>query len=240
MPHRLLCGIFFCAGIAAVETLNLWDVLCIKMHVAMRYNPHKHHRRSIRLEGYDYALPGLYFLTICCNGRACLFGAVTDGKMILNEPGKIADKYWNEIPDHFPDAILYEYVVMPNHIHGIIELTTNPAVGANKYSPYNVNHHFPGNMEMLGSRANDYSPLRDGSILFRSPSRTIGSIVRGYKIGMIKWFRQNMADDFPGSVPVWQRNYHEHIIRDEVSYNRIADYIINNPARWAEDRFYVL
>lgn len=229
----------FFAGDGTVENLNLCDVLCVKVHVAMRYNPHKYHRRSVRLEGYDYALPGLYFLTICCNDRACLFGAVAARKMILNEPGKIADKCWNEIPDHFLDAVLHEYVVMPNHIHGIIELTTNPAVGANNHSPDNMDDPSSGNMEMSDLRANDYSPLRDGSILFRSPSRTIGSIVRGYKIGVTKWFRQNMADDFPAPTPVWQRNYHEHIIRDEVSYNRIADYIINNPARWTEDRFYV-
>jgi REP element-mobilizing transposase RayT len=87
------------------------------------YTPHLHHRRSIRLKGYDYSQPGLYFITICCQDRACLFGNVMDGEMKLNDAGKITDEYWMEIPKHFPNTVLHEHIVMPNHIHGIIELT---------------------------------------------------------------------------------------------------------------------
>lgn len=138
-------------------------------------------------------------------------------RMVLNDAGKIANECWLKIPEHFPNAVLHEYIIMPNHVHGIIELTET--VGANQYSP-DTN----GAKNVLG--ANVDSPLR-------SPSKTIGSIVRGYKIGVTKWFRTN-AD----IKNVWQRNYYEHIIRDEQSYQRIAEYIINNPAKWLDDKFY--
>jgi REP element-mobilizing transposase RayT len=178
-------------------------------------------RKSIRLKGYDYSQAGLYFITICCQDRACLFGDVVNGKIGLNVAGKIANECWLEIPEHFPNVILHEYIVMPNHIHGIIELTE--IVGAKNFSLHQHSPHHTG--------ANDFSPLL---IPFVSPSRTIGSIVRGFKIGVTKWMRQNT--DFE---TVWQRNYHEHIIRNEQSYQTISDYIINNPAKWADDKFYL-
>jgi len=204
------------------------------------YNPNIHHRRSIRLKGYDYAQAGLYFITICCQYRKCLFGevaVVTVGannhspnttpqnppsishspKMILNDAGKIAVQCWLEIPQHFPNVILHEYIVMPNHIHGIIELITD--------------HNFVHDE----IRANDDSPRQ--MQLFKSPSKTIGSIVRGFKIGVTKWIRNHNAGKFPPQQPVWQRNYYEHIIRNEQAYQRISDYIINNPAKWAKDKF---
>jgi REP element-mobilizing transposase RayT len=96
----------------------------------MSYNPNIHHRRSIRLKGYDYSQAGLYFVTICVQNRECVFGKIADNEMILNDVGRVAQQCWLEIPQHFPHAILHEYVVMPNHIHGIVEL-----VGAKKFSP---------------------------------------------------------------------------------------------------------
>src|ERR1035437_1338664 len=89
----------------------------------MQYNPKIHHRRSIRLKGYDYSQEGMYFITICVQDRECLFGEIVQQIMILNDAGKIAEQCWLSIPEHFPNAILHEYVVMPNHIHGIIELS---------------------------------------------------------------------------------------------------------------------
>lgn len=117
-----------------------------------KYNPNIHHRRSIRLKGYDYAQAGLYFITICCQNRACLFGDVVDGKMILNDAGKIANDCWLEIPNHFPNEVLHEYIVMPNHIHGIIEF-----VGANNYSPHNTDVN-----DNYGTK--NISPLNTGAI----------------------------------------------------------------------------
>lgn len=103
----------------------------------MPYNPNIHHRRSIRLKGYDYSQAGLYFVTICCHNRMHLFGNVVNGGMELNDAGKIADACWMEIPNHFPNAVLHEYIVMPNHVHGIVELKTDinvVFVGAENFS----------------------------------------------------------------------------------------------------------
>lgn len=97
-----------------------------------KYNPEKHHRRSIRLQGYDYSQAGLYFVTICTHNREYLFGNIANGEMIWNDMGKIANEYWLEIPNHFPNAVLHEHIVMPNHTHGIIELTD---VGASHVMP---------------------------------------------------------------------------------------------------------
>mgnify|MGYP001949967121 CR=1 FL=1 len=187
------------------------------------YNPQMHNRRSIRFKGYDYTQAGLYFITICCQNRACLFGEIENGKMMLNDAGAIANDCWLNIPNHFPNAILHEYVIMPNHVHGIIEL-----VGANHHSP-ETELHLPKNKKNNNSvigdnRAKNVSPLR-------SPSKTVGSVVRGFKIGVTKWMRQN-TDTFY----IWQRNYWEHIIRDDKSHENISQYIINNPTKWNNDK----
>jgi REP element-mobilizing transposase RayT len=175
----------------------------------MTYNPNIHHRKSIRLPGYDYSQAGAYFITICTYNRLSLFGEIINGEMFLNAAGMTAQQCWNAIPEHFPVVELGEFVVMPNHVHGIIHITQN--VGAKNFLPL---------------RANNYSPQH-------GTSKTIGSMVRGFKIGVTKWFRHNTDIQ-----TVWQRNYHEHIIRNEESYLKIADYIQANPLRWQEDRYY--
>ena len=185
----------------------------------MSYNPNIHHRRSIRLKGYDYSQSGLYFITICCENRECRFGKIENDKMILNEAGKIADDCWLEIPGHFPNAILHEHIVMPNHVHGIVELTDATNVGAENFLP-------------LQSKHNEFQKIIP---------RSIGSIVKGFKIGVTKWFRKNDNVGVENFQPlqIWQRNYHEHIIRNEQSYQTISNYIINNPAKWNDDKFYI-
>lgn len=232
------------------------------------YTPHLHHRRSIRLKGYDYSQPGLYFITICCQDRACLFGNVMDGEMKLNDAGKITDEYWMEIPKHFPNTVLHEHIVMPNHIHGIIELTNVRAenipprqiestssewaepVGAKNFSPLQSPQQSPPEWaknispQPIESTSPIWAknispkqtPQQTENISSRpvSPSKTIGSVVRGFKIGVTKWMRQH-TDIYH----VWQRNYYEHIIRNEKSYLRIAEYIINNPATWKEDKLFL-
>jgi REP element-mobilizing transposase RayT len=223
----------------------------------MPYNPNIRHRRSIRLKGYDYSQAGLYFITICCDNRICLFGNVVNGEMELNDAGKIADACWMEIPNHFPNAVLHEHIVMPNHVHGIVELvgakhfspdmpdTPNASNTPNEYFPDNnrVKHFSPDmpDTSNTSNTSNEYFPDSNrakGFSPLRSPSKTIGSVVRGFKIGVTKWFRNTMADDFPPQRQVWQRNYHEHIIRNEQSYQTISNYIINNPIKWADDKFY--
>ena len=143
----------------------------------MKFNPTLHHRRSIRLKGYDYSQAGLYFVTICVQNHQCIFGQIKNGEMMLNENGQIVQMVWNELPQHYNHIELGEFVIMPNHIHGIIVI--NPPVGA------------------------------------------------GFKPAPT------------GGKKLWQRNYWEHIIRNEQSHQRIADYIANNPVNWGNDEFFM-
>ena len=175
-------------------------------------------RRSVRLRGYDYSQAGAYFITICAQNRRCLFGSIAEGTMALNDAGRAVAACWLQIPDHFPHVELDEYVVMPNHIHGIVII-----VGANNYSPVQSNHDSP-------VQSNNHSPLQKHPT---GTARTIGSMVRGFKIGVTQWYRQR-------SVPskIWQRNYWDHIIRNESELNRIRQYILNNPMQWEQDSLY--
>jgi Transposase and inactivated derivatives len=143
-------------------------------------------------------------VTICTQNRECLFGEIVDKEMILNDAGRVAEKCWNDIPIHFPHVELDEWVMMPNHIHGILSI-----VGAKNFSPL------------------QQPPTRKT----RGTSKTIGSITRGFKIGVTKWMRQNNVIHH-----VWQRNYYEHIVRNENEFNRIREYIVNNPIQWEFDR----
>ena len=188
-----------------------------------------HNRRSIRLKGYNYSQSGLYFVTICTLKKQYIFGDIENGKMVLSPEGIVVGQCWNEIPEHFPNVVLHDFVIMPNHIHGIIEITdaettgvkhaeTTSNVGAKNVSP--LQHvHTPQSHASIGSYER---PRPTGT------SRTVGSIVRGFKIGVTK----NI-----GFSP-WQRNYYETIIRNDNSYKTIVQYIEQNPAKWESDRFY--
>ena len=154
------------------------------MNTKTRYNPDKHHRRSIRLCGYDYAQEGLYFVTVCCRDKACLFGEIVDGEMILNPAGRMVEKCWLDIPKHFPHVVLHDYIIMPNHVHGIIELTDVVAGATNV-------------------RAKNFSPLPRQS-QFRSPSKTIGSIVRGFKIPFGNAIITNISSAMPNRTKTLQ------------------------------------
>lgn len=186
-------------------------------------------RRSIRWFAYDYAQAGAYFVTICTHGHLCLFGRVVDGAMQLNATGQAVASCWRAIPAHYPDIVLEAFVVMPNHVHGILMISSN--VGANNHSPVGGRAH---------TGANDYSPLPTDEpaaapmhrriVRARGTSRTVGAIVRGFKIGVTKWMRQN-AD----VRDVWQRNYYEHVIRGEEQFSHIRRYIEGNPANWMLD-----
>ncbi|MFA5984901.1 MAG: transposase [Methylococcaceae bacterium] len=192
----------------------------------MTYRPNSHHRKSIRLQGYDYSQAGMYFITLCTHDRLPLFGEIVEAEMILNNAGIEAEKCWCAIPEHFPSVTLNEFVIMPNHIHGIIAIAAN-YVGANNYLPLNDGTG-SGAKDLLRLHSNKLQPLKHGT------SRTIGSIVRGFKIGVTKWYRANTDVH-----DVWQRNYYEHIIRSEDSYLKIAEYIQNNPLQWQEDNYYI-
>jgi len=176
--------------------------------VKTQFDPDRHHRRSIRLKGYDYTQPGAYFITICTRDRVCLFGEVIDGEMRLNPLGEIVRQCWWAIPEHFSHVVLDEFVVMPNHVHGIIVIMATHDVGATHASPLRVRP--------------------------RGPQRqSIASIVGSIKSAAAK--RINEYRGTPGA-PVWQRNYYEHVVRDDQPLNHIREYIATNPLRWHLDR----
>jgi REP element-mobilizing transposase RayT len=160
-------------------------------------------------------------VTICTHDRVCLFGEVVDGEMRLNDLGEIVRECWLAIPDHFPNTALDAFVIMPNHVHGIIWIVnavTDDIVGATHASPLQPQH--------------PVSPLR--LVLPPGPKRqSIGAIVGSFKSAASK--RINEHRGTPG-IPVWQRNYYEHIIRTEDSLARIREYIAGNPLRWHLDR----
>ena len=164
-------------------------------------------RRNLRLGGYDYAQPGAYFLTICVHDRACLLGDIVDEEMRLNDAGQVIANTWKELPKRFATLTLDRFVVMPNHVHGILMIDVG--------RPY-ITHHRPG----------------------AAGEPTIGRIVGAFKslttVNYIRGVRQCAWTPFNGRL--WQRNYYEHVIRDETSLNRIREYILQNPLRWAVDR----
>ncbi|MDD4456541.1 MAG: transposase [Syntrophotalea acetylenica] len=193
----------------------------------MTYCPDKHHRRSIRLSGYDYSQYGAYFVTVCTRNKECLFGEIENGVMKLNDAGKITCQCWQDIPMHFPHVATDRFEIMPNHIHGILFIN-NARVGAKNWQIAGAENTNVGTKNK-NVGAKNFSPLQGQRPC--GTSRTIGSIIRGFKIGVTKWIRENTSIQ-----NVWQRNYYEHVIRTESEWNRIRQYIADNPARWDMDR----
>lgn len=190
----------------------------------MKFSLELYHRRSIRLKGYDYTRPGAYFITVCTRDRACLFGEVKAGKVELNQWGIIVQECWHDLPKHFSNVKLDSFVVMPNHVHGIVIITRSPCRGdagvAPTYQPYSSHRRHPAS---VSAPAVPCGP---------KPA-SIGAIVGSFKSAVTR--RINELRQTP-AAPVWQRNYYEHIIRDDASLERIRAYIRNNPLQWALDR----
>lgn len=162
----------------------------------------KHRRKAIRLRGYDYSQAGEYFVTICAKDREQIFGRIDADRMVLNGFGEIVASCWRDLPNHYACVQTDEFVVMPNHVHGILVITESNLVG----------------------EGSEPSPTR------RYP---LSEIVRSFKTFSAR--RINELRRTPG-LSVWQRNYFEHIIRDDRSLERIREYIASNPERWQEDR----
>jgi len=184
----------------------------------MPYDPQKHHRRSIRLKGYDYARPGAYFVTICVQHRELLLEPEAVRAMI--------QKWWGKLPGKFPCAETDAFVIMPNHIHGLVvivgaDLRVGPDETGQTQKARQTHGFAP--TETTGPGEHRSSPLP--TIIQWVKTMTTNEYIRGVK--QLGWA------SFPGKL--WQRNYWEHIIRDEVDLARIREYIQNNPARWAED-----
>jgi len=184
----------------------------------MRHHPDRHHRRSIRLKGRDYTQPGAYFVTICTRERECLFGEIVDGVMRLNEAGHAAQQCWMDIPDHFPQVVLDEAIIMPNHIHGII--MTHRRGEASAIPPHVSQEQPRSNASPLQKRPNGTQP------------RSLSAIVQNFK-SMSS--RRMKAARGMLRAPVWQRNYYEHVVRNDEELKSIREYILRNPARWDGD-----
>ncbi len=227
----------------------------------MKYNPEKHHRRSIRLKGYDYSQPGWYFVTVVTQNREMLFGVVVNDKMVLDLFGKIIDYHWRKLPRHFKNIVLDEYQIMPNHFHGIIHIVGamhsdlnnqknnenfNGNVGAMHSDLDNQknNEKFNGNVGAMHSDLDNQknnekfngnaSPLSQPRRPHGTVPGSLGAIMQNFQ--SVTTRKINRIRKTPGAR-LWQRNYWEHIIRNETELNRIRNYIINNPKNWDEDRF---
>ncbi|OKH40460.1 hypothetical protein NIES2119_02235 [[Phormidium ambiguum] IAM M-71] len=253
----------------------------------MKYDPNKHHRRSIRLQGYDYSQSGLYFVTICMQNRACLLGEIQMGQIKLNSAGEMIYRWWNALPDKFPSVVIDAFVVMPNHFHGIIVITNNP-VGADQcvcpnppVCPNDDNSdrtRVPGAHTDQGAHAGAPLPKstdRDGDVgadqcvcppcVCPNPpvcpnddnsdrTRIHGTHTdQGAHTGaplptMVQWFKTMTTNEYirgvknlgwePFNKRLWQRNYYEHIIRNEESLQHIREYVHTNPLKWEEDQLH--
>jgi REP element-mobilizing transposase RayT len=178
----------------------------------MTYNTDIHHRRSIRLKEYDYSRMGAYFVTICAWNRECVFWEITEGKVAYSDAGAIIEDVWNGLPVRFPSIEVDDFVIMPNHIHGIVIL--NAPVGAGLALP---------------GKGNEPKHKQKGAA---SGAPTLGNIVRTFK--SVSTVTENRRRDRQG-FPLWQRNYYEHIIRDEREFIVTCKYIRYNPLKWHED-----
>jgi putative transposase len=191
----------------------------------MPYNPQIHHRRSIRLKGYDYTQPGAYFFTLTTWQRAALFGEIVNHEMHLNSTGKIIAAEWQRLEQRFPNLQLDSFVVMPNHVHGIIRITEPNTVRATRPSITRAGQDDDGSPR----QEDDYDAASGQA---HGPAAgSLGAILGQFKSRITK--RLSLA------IPVWQRDYYERIIRDEGDWERIRQYIKNNPSQWEQDDEYV-
>ena len=211
------------------------------------FNPEIHHRRSIRIPDYNYSRPGFYFITLCCSYREYLFGEIKDNIMILNDFGRIAYDEWIQSAIIRSEIELDEFVVMPNHFHAIILIRDDGRYddgrrrGDRLVAPTNSENPVAPTDSNNPVAPTDWAQnqLGDPPVAPTRPtgpkSKSIGSLMAGYKSSVTK--KINQLRHKPGE-PVWQRNYFEHIIRDEKSLAQIRQYILDNPENWGKDEFY--
>ena len=173
----------------------------------------KYRISSARLQNWDYGWNASYFVTICTRNRQNFFGEIVNGKMHYSEIGKIAQRFWREIPDHFPFVILDAFVVMPNHVHGIIiinKINDGRNVETQNYA------------SLQSQPKNKFGPQ----------SQNLASIIRGYKTGAKKYATMNFIDFS------WQPRFNDHIIRNNHSFDKIRNYINTNIKNWKTDEFH--
>jgi len=182
-------------------------------------------RKSNRLKGYDYSLPGFYFVTICINDRKDYFGEIRNAIMGLNEYGCIANQCWQDLPNHYY-CKLDEYIIMPNHFHGIIEIIENENDFVRETAP-------PSITSAVVSVGAGLKPVpTDTTDVDGKKRHGLSEIIRGFKT-----FSSRRINEKQNHFRFrWQRSFYDHIIRDDESYIKIQDYINDNPLKWQIDR----
>jgi|WetSurMetagenome_2_1015567.scaffolds.fasta_scaffold48576_2 putative transposase len=234
--------------------MNKWEkTIALGMPKAL-FNPEIHHRRSVRLVGFDYSRPGYYFVTICLNDVRCMLAVMASGgrhdigddvlpyhrgidvgvqnfeplqnkKLFQLTPiGEIAKRYWLEIPHHYPKITSDEFVIMPDHVHGILKIrdvNRQQSVGVQNFEPLP-----PKKIPPHSKSPSKIHERRHHAFQHTLPD-SIGSIIRAYKSSVTMWCRRNGFPQFK-----WQRSFHDRIIRDEKSLFNIRQYIRNNPGKW--------
>jgi len=191
-----------------------------------------HHRKSLRLPDFDYSQDGVYFVTIVTQNRACLFGSVVEGEMVINEAGRMIDQVCQEIPINISSVGLEYYVIMPNHFHAIIILNNDARfVGVDLPQPPEGSSVYPSEGCNTG-QPQRIAPTQDTVSLPNVVQRFKSLTTRRYISGV----QQRDWPRFNGRL--WQRNYYEHVIRNERDYQAIVDYIAMNPLNWEKDEEY--
>ena len=183
----------------------------------MKFDSQTHHRRSIRLKEYDYSQPGAYFITIVTYQRECLFGEITDEEIVLSKAGLVAKQQWERLPHRFHNIELSTFVVMPNHVHGIILMK-------------DYGRGIAGNLKDLDEGTSRYAPTERQ--FGKQIPGSIPTIVRSYKSAVSH--RINLMRGTK-NAPVWQRNYYEHIIRNQTDLEQTYKYIQFKPVQWSRD-----
>ncbi|MBS1257074.1 MAG: hypothetical protein MAG551_00109 [Candidatus Scalindua arabica] len=174
---------------------------------------------SSRLKDWDYSSSGYYYLTICTRDRICYFGDVVNGKMVLSPTGEAVYQCWQEIPKHFSFVRLDGFIIMPNHVHGIIIIDKTHVETQNLAS---LRYENDMDSQKPNEPQNKFGPQ----------SKNIASIIRGFKIGVTKFAKKQ-------KIPFgWQPRFYDHIVRDEKDLNRIRQYMVNNPTIWKKDDLY--
>jgi REP element-mobilizing transposase RayT len=188
-------------------------------------------RQSIRLKKYDYSQNGLYFITIVTQGRKNLFGEIIDNKMVLNIAGAMIEEIHSNIVNDFQMIRLHEYIIMPNHIHTIIEIVGNH-VGVPLVGTRDMDNQIQSNT----LNTNNHQGQPQG-IAPTYKNKTIGDVIGVFKSITTNRYIQMVKENIvpPFEKRIWQRNYWDHIIRNENDYNKITEYIVNNPLTWADD-----
>ena len=206
----------------------------------MKYDPNIHHRRSIRLPGYDYSQTGSYFVTICANRRECVFGDVVDGQMRLNRYGEIVADTYQWLCQRYPYLYSDEWIVMPNHFHAIMVITDQPCLdtdtpcrGVSRNAP-TINERYNADAINEQRHAPTINKQHHADAINKQ-RKPLGRLIGAFKTVSTK--KINILRDAPGT-PLWQRNYYEHIIRNPDAMNKIRNYIIDNPVSWEIDQLH--